>query len=246
MSAVYDDVLPTDPLFDGGLPLLKVCGATTRSDVDVLAEAGADLVGLWHGVPDGPADLSRDEVTALAGAARAAGVAPVLVTLSHDVPMLADLLHEAGIRWLQLHAYQPPTVVRTLHEAVPGLIVVKVLHLRAGECVERSLITFYERAGTDGFLLDAVTEDGRIGSTGSRLAVRDVLAVAARLDRPFFLAGGISPNNRSDYDAVATHPGFLGIDVDTAARDVAGRFDLDAVTALSRSWGTAGYREEAG
>ena len=55
-----------------GTPVLKVCGATTTADVDLLAAAGADLVGLWHGVPGGGAELSLPDAVSLAGAARAA------------------------------------------------------------------------------------------------------------------------------------------------------------------------------
>jgi phosphoribosylanthranilate isomerase len=39
--------------------LLKVCGATSRDDITLLADAGVDQIGLWHGVPRGPADQSQ-------------------------------------------------------------------------------------------------------------------------------------------------------------------------------------------
>ncbi|GAB2713727.1 hypothetical protein [Kitasatospora kifunensis] len=72
-----------------------------------------------------------------------------------------------GVRRVQLHAYQPPALVRTLRTAIgPEVTLVKVLHLREGRCLEGPPVPAYGRAGTDPFLLDAVTEDGRIGSTG--------------------------------------------------------------------------------
>jgi phosphoribosylanthranilate isomerase len=123
-------------------------------------------------------------------------------------------------------------------EARAGLTVVKVLHVRAGcgTCLERPFIAAYERAGTDYFLLDTATDDGRVGSTGQCLPAAAVAEVASALSVPFLLAGGISAENRTDYDAVVDHPRFLGIDVDTAARDPEGSFCHDRVRALGHRW----------
>lgn len=225
--------------------LLKVCGATSTADVALLAGNGADLVGLWHGIPDGKAELSLPAAVELAAAARAAGTEPILVTFTKDVATLRTVLAETGIRWVQLHAYQLPATVAALHDALPGeLTVVKVLHVRAGTFLERPLVRAYERAGTDLFLLDTLTDDGRVGSTGQSLTAGDALAVADRLDRPFLLAGGLSAANRADYDAVLAHPRYAGIDVDTAARDGSGRFAAGAVGSIAAAWHTARHVKE--
>ncbi|MFE1957987.1 N-(5'-phosphoribosyl)anthranilate isomerase [Streptomyces sp. NPDC059479] len=226
--------------------VLKVCGATSTDDITTLAAAGADCVGVWHGVSGGHAELPEERLTELVAAAHATGrLEPVLVTFLGDPEALTGLARRTGLRWLQLHAYQPPAVIAALRAALPDAVLVKVLHLSGGSCVERPLIGAYERAGTDLFLLDTATEDGRIGSTGHRLPEPDVLALLPRLTRPFLLAGGISPYNRPDYDGVAAHPGFRGVDVDTGARDAEGRFSAPAVTALARAWRTAMSLEES-
>lgn len=221
-------------------PLLKVCGATSPADVALLAASGADLVGLWHGVPNGHAELPLDRAASLADAAREAGVEPVLVTFEKDVTVLRDVLAATGVRWVQLHAYQLPATVTALRAAVPGdLTVVKVLHLRSGTCVERPLVGAYERAGTDLFLLDTLTDDGRVGSTGRPLEPADALAVADLTTRPFLLAGGLSAANRARFDTVTAHPRYAGIDVDSAARDVNSRFVGATVRRIADAWHTA-------
>ncbi|MEV7525749.1 N-(5'-phosphoribosyl)anthranilate isomerase [Streptomyces sp. NPDC091371] len=221
--------------------LLKVCGATVPQDIEAAAAAGADCVGLWHGVPGGPSELDPDGLAALAAAARTAGLLPVLVTFLADPAELAGIVRATGVRWVQLHAYQPPAVVRALREALPAETgIVKVLHVdEGGGCVERPLIGAYERAGTDLFLLDTATGDGRIGSTGRTLDPARLTALLPRLTRPFLLAGGLSPDNRPGYEEVVHHPGFRGIDVDTAARDLTtGRFGVVEISALARAWRT--------
>jgi len=216
---------------------LKVCGITEPAEVQALAGEAVDFVGLWYAVPDGPADLPLADFQRLATAtAQAPGLHPVLVTFSKDRELLGEAIDGAPVRWIQLHGYQTPGLVRGLKRADPGLHIIKVLHVRGGECVEESLIGSYEKAGVDVFLLDAVSADGQVGSTGESLDGDYAASLADQLSRPFLLAGGISADNRAAYEALAGHPLFLGIDVDTNARGADGKVNADNVRAISRAW----------
>ncbi|MFI0977457.1 N-(5'-phosphoribosyl)anthranilate isomerase [Streptomyces sp. NPDC021093] len=221
--------------------LVKICGAGSTGDMELLASAGADLVGVWHGVPGGRTDLSAQRLAVLAAAAhRTERLRPVLVTFLNDAEALQAALTSARVDWVQLHGYQTPGTVRALKSA-GDFTVVKVVHVGAGRCPELPLIPSYERAGTDLFLVDATAEDGRIGSTAQQVAAGAVLEVAERMSRPFLLAGGISGDNRPDYRAVLEHPLFLGIDVDTAAKDPdSGRITAERVAAVVRGWRAGG------
>lgn len=211
------------------MPELKVCGATSAADLSLLTAAGVDLVGLWHGVPAGHADLTIGRLTSLAAAAHR--ITPVLVTLAADV---RDVLAMSGIRVVQLHGYQPPGTVRALKQL--DVHVIKVLHVSGSSCPERPLIRAYERAGVDSFLVDAVGADGRIGSTAQSLAPSTVLDLVDAVSVPFLLAGGITAANADTFASVAAHPLFRGVDVDTGARDDRGVLDEARVTALRRTW----------
>jgi phosphoribosylanthranilate isomerase len=218
---------------------VKVCGIVDPMEIDVLAAHRTDFVGLWWSVPGGPHDLDRDRWRTLAAAARAGGLTPVLVTFAKDAEELRETLQGTPVRWIQLHGYPTPGTVRKVKAIAVGgdpIKVIKVLHVRGGECVEASLIGSYEKAGVDVFLFDVVTEDGRVGSTGQALDPAVVAPLADRLTRPFLLAGGISDTNRGDYESLAAHPLFLGVDVDTNARDAGGRISAERVAAITRVW----------
>jgi phosphoribosylanthranilate isomerase len=216
---------------------IKVCGITTQPEVDLLAARGVDFVGLWWGVPGGPHDLPADRWRELADAAAATGrLTPVLVTFAKDADALRQTLEGSPARWIQLHGYPTPGTVRKVKAIDPDVRVIKVLHIRGGECVEESLIGSYEKAGVDVFLFDVVTEDGRVGSTGQALDAGIVAPLADKLTRPFLLAGGISADNREQYESLVSHPLFLGIDVDTNARGSDGKVSDDNVEAISRTW----------
>ena len=52
------------------------------------------------------------------------------------------------------------------------------------------------------FLFDAVAKDGAWGF-GETLDPAVVASLAERINKPFLLAGGLSDDNRSDYDELA-------------------------------------------
>jgi phosphoribosylanthranilate isomerase len=216
---------------------IKVCGITQTAEIDLLADRRVDFVGLWHAVPGGPHDLpiNRWRVLAERTAGRTAP-APVLVTFAKDADVLRSTLEGSPVRWVQLHGYPTPGFVRKVKAIGNHVRVIKVLHVRGGECVEASLIGSYEKAGVDVFLFDVVTEDGRVGSTGQALDAAVVMPLLDKLTRPFLLAGGISEANRGDYASLTAHPLFLGIDVDTNARDVNGAISTERVEAIARVW----------
>ena len=228
----------TTPLPVSGTKV-KVCGVVDHAELDILAAAGVDLVGLWYGVAGGPHDLPLDRWTRLAAAADDTPAA-VLVTFSKDAELLGDALAAADARWIQLHGYQSPGLVRKLKATVPDVKVLKVLHVQGGKCQEGSLVSAYEKAGADAFLLDVVADDGRVGSTGLALDPAIATAVTAGFNLPFLIAGGISEANRNRYAALAEHPRFMGVDVDTNARGADGRISAQRVEAITHAWRASG------
>jgi len=216
---------------------VKVCGITESSEIDLLAGQRVDFVGLWYGVPGGPADLPLDTWRQFGAAAAATRtLAPVMVTFLKDVEAVRQALDDSPVHWVQLHGYQTPGFVRAVKSIAPEVRVIKVLHVRGDSCIEERLIGGYEKAGVDVFLFDAVSDDGRVGSTGQTLNPDVVASLAEGLTRPFLLAGGISAENKDDFAVLTGHPRYLGIDVDTNARGADGKVSAEKVAAISKTW----------
>ena len=95
----------------------------------------------------------------------------MLVTFAKDAEQLRATLEAAPVQWVQLHGYPTPGLGAEGQGArwAGTIKVIKVLHVKGGECVEASLIGSYEKAGVDVFLFDVVSDDGRVGSTGQAL-----------------------------------------------------------------------------
>ncbi|MCP2257762.1 phosphoribosylanthranilate isomerase [Streptoalloteichus tenebrarius] len=237
---------------------IKICGAVRTSDVELLAGMEVDLVGLRHGVAGGRgalrtvhpgrSELSAEAFLRLAAFAMATRrLRPVLVTAVDDVGWLRDVLTRSGVRWVQLHGHQGPGAVRALKTALPPweepVTVVKVLRVRGGDCVERSLVPAYERAGVDLFLIDAESGNGHQGGQGHQGASEAVARVADRLSRPFLLAGGASARRDAEIAPIVRHPLFYGIDVDAETRVGNGRLHPDRLEAVHHAWRTHWVKE---
>ena len=161
---------------------------------------------------------------------------PVLVTFLNEARKLSDVIARSGVEWVELHGFQPPSVVSELRAAFgAGLRIIKVLHVLGQRCLEGSLSKAYERAGASFILFDAATPDGRLGSSGQLLDSGLVCALADGLTVPFLIAGGISALSLEHHRPAMTHPRFSGIDIDTAARDERGKICGAKLAALSRS-----------
>jgi phosphoribosylanthranilate isomerase len=136
---------------------------------------------------------------------------------------------------VQLHGYQPPSLVRAL-KAARDLVVVKVLHVLDGECLERALVPAYTRAGVDVFLLDTATSDGRLGSTARSIDPAVAAALVDGIPGPVMVAGGLSADSAARFRQVVGHLRFHGIDVDGGARGADGRLDPRRVEDLRCAW----------
>lgn len=154
---------------------VKVCGLGTHADVEVAIEAGADAVGfVWY--PPSPRHLELDDIRELAAHAT---VPTVLVTAGIDSATLLAAASKTGV-----DAVQPHGVAAAVSVAAARRVGLGVIHpVSAGDDIEAI-------RGDDLLLVDTPDPE-MVGGSGE---VFD-WDVAADLERPFLLAGGLTPTN---------------------------------------------------
>jgi len=199
---------------------VKLCGITSPDDRDAAVAAGADALGFISGVPvETPRELAAGEAATLV-----AGVEPfvtsVLVTGPDSVQAAVARQAQVGADVLQVHGDLTPAEVGGLGERVGAAVVVAI----GGES---------ERAGAyaaaaDALLVDSTT-DGGMGGTGETHDWDRTRELAASVDVPVVLAGGLTPGNVRE--AVETVDPFA-VDVASGVERDPGRKDHDAVRAF--------------
>jgi phosphoribosylanthranilate isomerase len=192
---------------------LKVCGATTLDEINLINQCAVDYIGLWTGITHHPRSLAENKLHVLAAACHKPQ--PVAVCVRPAYPALGEMLQRCGIHWLQLHGFTTPGDVARLKKQ--GLAIIKTLHIGDnGDCPELRWLEAYDNAGVDVYLIDRFVDRQQLGSTGQALPQTVIDTMVVRLaGRRVWLAGGITASTISEF---AGKPGIEALDVDSAAR----------------------------
>lgn len=182
---------------------VKICGVTTSGDRDAVVAAGADAVGVIHGVPvDTPRNVDVDTARSLV-----AGVPPlvtsVLVTMPTTVQEAVRRVDEIEPDAVQVHDGLTPAELGALSRRVSQQIVA-VVGADAPDIGD-----YADHA--DALLVDSV-DDAGAGGTGETHDWERTRELVDSLEAPVILAGGLTPENVAE--AVRTVEPFA---VDTAS-----------------------------
>jgi phosphoribosylanthranilate isomerase len=161
---------------------IKICGITRVEDALVAARLGADYLGFIF-VPVSPRCVTSATARAIADAVHDSGATTKLVGVFRDeTPAEVNrIAAAAGLDFAQLHGDEPDE-----HARVIDVPVIKAF--RVGETLPST-----DAHGSAAMLLFDSRDDRRAGGTGRRFDWT-LLADYPRT-RPFFLAGGIDPDN---------------------------------------------------
>lgn len=157
---------------------VKLCGLRRAEDIAFANEAKPDYIGFVF------APKSRRAVIAVEAKALReqlnAGIIPVGVFVNQPVELVAQLLNDGVIDWAQLHGQEDETYLAALRKLTAKPI------LQAFRVETQADVVRAAASSADGILLD-----NGAGGTGETFDWSLVRGCA----RPFFLAGGLTPEN---------------------------------------------------
>ncbi len=168
---------------------VKICGITSVEDASLVAEAGADAVGL-NFYPNSARYLQPRAAEAVA-AALPEGVVKVGLFVNAAEDDIRERFAGLGLDLIQLHGDEPPEFVA----AIEGRPVMRAF--RVGAAGLDPVYEYIERTEELGCPLRAVLVDSfRKGSYGGTGQLTDWATVAAyQATPPLVLAGGLTPQN---------------------------------------------------
>jgi phosphoribosylanthranilate isomerase len=215
---------------------VKICGLTHPEDVHLCAEAGADALGFVVEYP-----VQMPWVIDRRRACELMREVPPFVTrvavVGGEVDELLRIADAVEPDALQLHRDEPEETVAVLRERLPGMRLIKALRVdvdaasngAAAEWIEQA--RRFVAAGADAILLDAKTAD-RPAATGRAIDWGLASEVAAHVDAPVVLAGGLGPENVGN---AVRHVRPYAVDVITSLEDEQHRKVPERVRAFVRA-----------
>lgn len=170
----------------------KICGISTFSAAETAIANGAGFLGFIH-FPRSPRHLELNAMAALMRAIRDAGHSLPLVgvVVDPDDDTVARLRDEVRPDLIQLHGKETPE--RTAHiVTTTGIGVIKALSI--GEAADLEIAAAYE-PHVDYLMFDAKTPKDAAMPGGLGVRFDWTLMQAYRGEKPWFLAGGLTPDN---------------------------------------------------
>lgn len=186
--------------------MVKVCGLRDRANIDQLRTAAPDFIGLifYRGSPRFVrADPNfRKYIRELKWTQK---VGVFVDALPVQVLQAASAY---ALDFVQLHGQEPPEVCKRIAAELP---VIKALTV--GASLDTELLSTYRQYCTYWLLDTAGPGHGGTGRQFDWALLND-----SRLDHPFFLSGGIGPED-ADRIRSLKHPGLAGIDINSRFED---------------------------
>ena len=193
---------------------IKVCCIGSVAEAKLAIARGAHALGLVSHMPSGPGVIDETLVTEIA-ASVPPPIATFLLTSLQDVTKIIDQQRRCRTNTLQL---VDALLVRShaeLREALPGIDLVQVIHVRDEAAIEQAKELAHV---VDAILLDSGNPDlptkelGGVGRTHNWDISRRIVDA---MDTPVFLAGGLNPENVA---AAVTTVRPFGVDVCSGLR----------------------------
>ena len=170
------------------MTLIKTCGLFRREDIEAVNDARPDFAGFVVNFPTSHRNVSPEQVCKLRADLRG-DIEAVGVFVNEDPQVIASLVERRGIDIVQLHGSEDEAYIESLR-TLCDVPIIKAFKIRSGQDVERAAAS-----SADLILLDNGYGTGQAFDWN----------LIGTIDRPFILAGGLSPDNLAEaIDAI--HP----------------------------------------
>jgi phosphoribosylanthranilate isomerase len=191
MSKIEEFV--NSPLGAGGTRI-KICCISSAAEAKLAIECGADALGLVGKMPSGPGPIA-DELIATISKTIHPPVASFLLTSEQSSYAIIEHVKRTGVNTVQIVDELITGTYDHIHEALPHVRIVQVIHVTGEESIEQALTV---QQHVDAILLDSGNPKAAIKTLGGTGNVHnwDISYELVRsVKLPVFLAGGLNACN---------------------------------------------------
>lgn len=199
---------------------IKVCGITQLKQLQQLEALNIDYAGLIF-YKDSPRYMG-DKISGKEIKEADFDIKKVGVFVNPSYSDLLDAIDEYGLDIVQLHGNETPEMCEDLSADVE---VIKAFRIENGAVNIDELVAPYD-AVCDFYLFDTAGLKESFGGTGHQFDWS--ILKKAKIEKPFFLSGGIGPDDAQKVKAFK-HPDFFAIDVNSKFETAPGVKDMAAL-----------------
>jgi phosphoribosylanthranilate isomerase len=193
---------------------IKICCISSIEEARTAIRHGADALGLVGKMPSGPGPIADELIAGIAKIVHPP-IASFLLTSEQSSSAIIEHIRRTGVNTVQIVDELSTGTYDHIHEALPHVRIVQVIHVTGEESIEQALAIHRQ---LDAILLDsgnpkaAIKTLGGTGNTHNWNISRELIKA---VDVPVFLAGGLNSGNVRE--AIATAQPF-GVDICSGVR----------------------------
>ena len=180
---------------------IKICGLSRREDIESVNMVSPDYIGFIMGFPKSHRNITIERAKILRAGLKE-GIQVVGVFVDAEISMIVDACAQKVIDVIQLHGREDIRYIERL-KAVLASVEVQAKIIKAIQVKSKEDLALIKEVPADMILLDAGMGDGKLFS-------QEQMELLKSVNRDYFLAGGLNPENVSEL-LESLHP--FGVDV---------------------------------
>jgi phosphoribosylanthranilate isomerase len=200
---------------------IKVCGITQFKQLQQLEALNIDFAGLIF-YKDSPRYMG-DKITGKQIKDADFDIKKVGVFVDPGYSELLDAIDEYGLDIVQLHGNETPEMCEELSAEVE---VIKAFRIPGDKAIDIDEMVADYDAVCDYYLFDTAGLKESFGGTGKQFDWG--ILKKAKIEKPFFLSGGIGSDDAAKVKAFS-HPDFFAVDVNSKFELSPGLKDMAAI-----------------
>ena len=205
---------------------IKVCGLTNANQVRQLNELGIEFAG-FNFYKRSPRYVHKTMPSTTIKKIRSK-INKVGIFVDEDPDELLQTVDDCGLYLVQLHGNESPRYCERISNYIS---VIKVFRLSDDDNVEWKIKDYYDAA--DMFMFD--TETTSFGGSGKKFNWQILKDIDVK--KPFFLAGGISPDDAEELKKFSLQPvakDLFAIDINSKFEVMPGVKDINQIKDFRR------------
>ena len=203
---------------------VKICANKSITDAQMSLSAGADIIGILVGQVHASSDFvdknKAKEIVDFVNKQKDT----CLVTHLTKASEIIELTKYIGNSMIQLHSDIAEDEVQKIVEALPYIKLIRVIHVTSNGHI---LTNYQNMKYKDYYLLDSINpQTNQVGGTGLTHNWSVSRKLVQSLDKPVFLAGGLTPKNVQEAIKIVQP---YGVDVNSGCKNELGQKDSKKV-----------------